>query len=87
LTEKKFFEMECQVLNLGKDKEDSSKTDYAIHFHYPHNDEPISGLLASGYVDTYEDEQLRGDEGDDFEFTISFNRTFGSDNDFRIYTS
>jgi hypothetical protein len=79
--------MECQVLYLGKDRDDSSKTAYAIHFHYPHNEEPISGLKASGYVDTYEDEELRGDEGDDFEYIISFNRTFGSENDLRIYTS
>jgi hypothetical protein len=56
LTEKKFFEMECQVLDLGQDKEDTSKQVYAIHFHYPHNDEPISGLRATGYVDTFEDE-------------------------------
>jgi hypothetical protein len=41
--EKKFFEMECQVLDFGIQPE-SGKPIMALHYMFPFTDENISGL-------------------------------------------
>jgi hypothetical protein len=48
-TEKKFFEMECQVLDFGISA-DSGKPEIALHFTYPFTDEQISGLKSTDYI-------------------------------------
>ena len=83
-SEKKFFEMECQVLDFGVDPS-TGKPTIALHFTYPFTDEPISGLVSNKeYIETYMHEELKGDHSD-FGPIISFNNTLGTTTKLKIF--
>ena len=82
-SERKFFEMECQVLNLGEGE--TEKPEIALHYFYPFNEEPISGLKDENYfIQTYIHDQLQGDHSE-FESIVSFNKTFGNIHNLKIF--
>jgi hypothetical protein len=83
ISEKKFFEMECQVLDLGISA-DSGKPVIALHYTYPFTDELISGLKSTDYIETFIHEQLKGDHKQ-FDSVISFNKTFGNENSLKVF--
>ena len=47
LKEKKFFEMDCLVLDFGLNK--NGQDSYALHFMYPHDNTLIDGMALAPY--------------------------------------
>jgi hypothetical protein len=44
-------------------------------------------MKSAPYAQTYEDELLKSENTKDFRSLISFNKTFGTDNGFKIFVS
>lgn len=85
-SERKFFEMECQLLDFGL-AEGTVKPQKALHFFFSFNEEPVKGLRGPDYfIPTYTHERLKEDDGD-YETLLSFNKIFGSKHYLKIFYS
>tara|TARA_B110000285_G_C14901995_1_gene503731 strand:- start:439 stop:771 length:333 start_codon:yes stop_codon:yes gene_type:complete len=80
-----FFKMKCNAFYQGIDATGSKK--YSTFFYYDHDTTLVSGLLqpTDDFISTSQDEYFK--KLDPTGTVISMNRTIGSNQFFKMYTS
>ena len=78
--------MKCKSYFMGKDPT-SGLEKYSAFFYYEHDNTLVSGLLSPSddFVPTFQDDYFKN--LDPTGTQITFNRTLGSFQNFKIYTS